>query len=75
MKVLKRYAQHRRDLSVDLECEGCGATQAIPSAYDDRNYWDNVVPNLRCLGCGESTKSLGLQPEFMPTTYPEHQQV
>lgn len=75
MLVTKRYNQHRRDLWVDLECESCHHEQTAKSAYDDRNYWDNVVPNMKCESCNKSTKDLGLEPEIMPTKYPEGYQI
>jgi len=64
----------RRDCWVDLECESCGNKKTIKSAYDDRNYWDNVVPAFKCDECGKSTKDLGLEVEVMPTRYPEGEQ-
>ena len=69
MKVLSKYNQHRRDCWADYECEACGAKQTDEYAYDDRNYWDNVVPNLKCESCGKSTKDLGLEPEKVGTRY------
>lgn len=75
MKVTKRYNQHRRDLSIDMECESCGATDTDTGAYDDRNFWDNVVPGFPCPKCGKSTKDLGLDAEIMPTKYSEGFQV
>ena len=64
----------RRDCWCDLECEGCGNKETIKSAYDDRNYWDNVVPSFKCEKCKKSTNDLGLKPEVMPTRYPEGEQ-
>lgn len=75
MKVTKRYNQFRRDLSIDMECEGCKATATYDSAYDDRNFWDNVVPNFKCEKCEKSTKDLGLETEIIPTKYPEGFQI
>ena len=72
MKVTRRYNQMRRDLSIDLECESCG-TKDSRRAYDDRNYWDNVVPNFKCPKCGKSTNDLGVKPEFLGTRYAEHE--
>ena len=69
MKVLRKYNQIRRDCHCDLECEGCGEKMTYTRAYDDRNFWDNVVPNAKCPKCGKSTRSLGLEPEVMPTKY------
>lgn len=75
MKVTKRYNQHRRDLSIDMECEGCQATETYTRAYDDRNFWDNVIPDWECKECGKSTNDLGLEPEIMPTKYPDRMEV
>ena len=75
MKVTRRYNQYRRDLNIDLECEGCGTTQSVKRAYDDRNYWDNVVPNFSCPSCGKSTNSMNITLEYMPTAYPEGMQI
>jgi len=69
MKVIKKYNQHRRDCDIDIECEKCGDKRIVEGAYDDRNMWDNVVPNWRCEKCGESTKSLGLKIEKVTTKY------
>lgn len=75
MKVTKRYNQHCRDLTIDMECEGCGNTDTYNSAYDDRNFWDNVVPRFSCKKCGKSTKDLGLEPVAIQTKYPEGMQL
>jgi hypothetical protein len=75
MKVIKRYNQYRRDLSIDMECEGCEATDSYHSAYDDRYFWDSVVPNFKCNSCGKTTRQLGAEVEQMPTRYAEGQQV
>lgn len=71
MLVTRRYNQHRRDLSIDLECENCHVTTTIRNAYDDRNYWDNVVPSIPCKKCGASTNSIGAKAQAIPTRYPE----
>lgn len=75
MKVIKRYNQFRRDLSIDMECEGCQAKDSYNSAYDDRNFWDNVVPNFKCKECGKSSKDMGLEAEIMPTKYADYEVV
>lgn len=75
MKVTRRYDQHRRDLSIDMECENCGAIDTYDSAYDDANFWINVVPNFKCPNCNKSTKDLGLEPEDTHTRYPEGFQI
>lgn len=75
MKTIKVYNQHRRDCDADFECEKCGAKDTTNSAYDDRNYWDNVVPNRKCKECGKSTNDLGIDKEFIQTKYPDGFQV
>jgi len=75
MKVIKRYNQHRRDLWIDMECEDCGNRDSYTSAYDDRNFWDNVVPNFKCKKCDKSTNDLGAKIEPMSTRYHEGETV
>lgn len=43
--------------------------------YDDRNYHDNVIPNIECSKCGKSTISEGGEIERTPTKYPEGFQI
>lgn len=71
MKVTSVYNQHRRDCWCDLECESCGEKQTYKSAYDDRNFWDNVVPSFKCKKCGKSTNDLGEKPAAIATKYDE----
>lgn len=75
MKVIKRYNQHRRDLAIDMECENCQTQETYGSAYDDRNFWDNVVPKFKCKKCDKSTKDLGLDGEYISAKYPEGMQI
>lgn len=75
MKVTRRYNQHRRDLRIDMECEGCGAEEKDSSVYDDANFWVNVVPNFKCKSCGKSSNDLGVKVEDTHTMYPEGFQV
>lgn len=75
MKVIKKYDQFRRDCKCDMECESCGNKQTYNSAYDDRNFWDNVVPSFKCKKCGKSTNDLGLKPEIISTKYSDYEQV
>lgn len=75
MKVTKRYNQLRRDLSIDMECESCKSTDTYDGAYDDRNFWDNVVPEFKCRSCGKSTNDMGLTHEKISTRYADHEVV
>lgn len=69
MKVTKRYNQHRRDLTIDMECENCKTTDTYRGAYDDTNFWVNVVPSFKCKKCDKSSNDLGLKPEDTHTKY------
>ncbi len=75
MKVTRKFDQFRRDCSCDMECEGCGEKDTYTGAYDDRNFWDNVVPGFKCEKCGKSTKDLGLEPEKIETKYSAYEVV
>jgi hypothetical protein len=75
MKVTNKYNQFRRDCSIDMECEACGAKDTYKFAYDDRNFWDNVVPGFKCKKCDKSTKDLGLEPEKIATRYADYEVV
>lgn len=74
MKVIKKYNQMRRDLDCDVVCEGCGNEETINNAYDDRNYWDNVIPNRECKNCKKTSNDLGVKIDFIQTRYPEGEQ-
>lgn len=75
MKVTRRYNQHRRDLSIDMECENCSATDTYHGAYDDGYFWQTVVPDFKCKQCDKSSNDLGVEPEDTHTRYPEGMQV
>jgi len=75
MRVIKKYNQSRRDLTIDLECESCGHKETDGGAYDDRNFWDNVVPNFKCEKCGKSSNDIGTKPEHIATRYSEGFQI
>ena len=69
MKLIEKRAQCRRDFTGLYECESC-KKQIELQGYDDRNWHDSVVPNIKCPNCFESTKSLGLTIERVETKYP-----
>lgn len=58
MKITKTYNWNRRDFSFDSECEHCGYEQkGVRNGYDDSNYYNNVIPAMKCKQCGESSNS------------------
>jgi len=57
MKITKTYNWSRRDFSYDSTCEHCGHIEKNGSGYDDSNYYNNVMPQVKCKKCGESSIS------------------
>lgn len=68
MKIIEITFQLRRDFTAIFECENCGA-KIERGGYDDRNFHDKVIPNLKCDTCGKSRKDLGLDGGYTPTKY------
>lgn len=64
-------SQSRRDFTAIMECEFCGATDKNSSGYDDAYYHNEVIPNMKCKGCGHSTISQGGEAKPQQTKYPE----
>lgn len=52
MKIKKILNQNRRDFNAIYECEYCGETRTA-YGYDDTNFHNNVIPNMKCDKCGE----------------------
>lgn len=74
MKIKRMLNQHRRDFNAIYVCEGCGYEEER-SGYDDRNFHDNVIPNIKCKQCEKSSNDLGSSVEYTQTRYPEGMQV
>ena len=74
MKINKITGQSRRDFLAVYECEGCGH-KCDGQGYDDANFHENVIPNMRCPKCGESSVSLGADYRPLKTKYPEGYQI
>lgn len=74
MKIKEILSQYRRDFNAIYVCEGCGAEEKR-SGYDDENFHHNVIPNLICKNCGESSVSLGVDYRPLTTKYPNGYQI
>ena len=61
MKITKTYNWSRRDFSYDAICEHCGNIEKNGLGYDDDNYYNKVIPILKCSKCGESTNSKSIE--------------
>lgn len=69
MIVKQIYNQNRRDCHVDFECEGCGYKETYTGGYDDRNFWDNIVPARKCKKCKKSSNDLNTRTKRIDTKY------
>ncbi|MDV3426980.1 MAG: hypothetical protein LIR50_07320 [Bacillota bacterium] len=74
MYILKILNQYRRDFTAIYKCENCG-NEVKKSGYDDRNFHDNVVPDMKCDKCKKSSNDLDIKPKFVPTKYQELQNI
>jgi len=55
MKIKEITRQHRRDFWAIYECEHCGHEEK-GSGYDDANFHENVIPDMKCSNCGNKAK-------------------
>jgi len=62
MRIKSIISQSRRDLTANYVCEHCG-TEDVFGSYDDSNFHQNVIPNMKCKECGQSAK-----PDYRPLT-------
>ena len=74
MRIKEVLHQNRRDFKAVYQCESCGFEEKS-YGYDDRNFHDNVIPNMKCKQCKKSRNELGIEGEFTSTTYPEGYQI
>lgn len=52
MKIKEIVNQHRRDFTAIYICEHCG-NEDKSGGYDDANFHNNVIPQMKCKKCGE----------------------
>lgn len=60
--------RNRRDFTGTITCESCDHSEELRSGYDDEYYHNEVIPNMKCTQCGESTNTLEIgirtRPQF-----------
>jgi C4-type Zn-finger protein len=71
MIIKEMLSQSRRDFTATMECEFCGNTVKNDSGYDDVNYHENVIPNMKCKKCDKSTVSKNGDINPQQTKYPD----
>lgn len=72
MEIKEILSQVRRDFTAIMKCEFCNHEEKDTSGYDDRNYHDNVIPDMKCTVCKKSTISEGGKIKYREIKYPEH---
>ena len=72
MKIIEIISQSRRDMRVNMQCESCNHIEEGVYVYDDANFHENVIPDMKCKKCGEKSPK-NYQP--LNTRYPEFLQV
>ncbi len=71
MRIKEILSQSRRDFIALYECDHCGKiVEGV--GYDDKNFHDNVVPTMKCPGCGEIAKA---SYRALSTKYPDGFQI
>lgn len=55
MQIKARVSQYRRDFKAIYVCEFCGYETAESYGYDDANFHNNVIPNMKCNECDKSS--------------------
>ena len=67
MRIKMIADQHRRDFTAIYVCEHCGA-EKTGCGYDDANFHDNVIPNMKCEQCGEKAPAdfVPVVPKYAP---------
>lgn len=71
MRIKEITWQHRRDFEAMYECEHCGYTEKR-DGYDDKNFHNNVIPNMVCKNCGKKANE-NYRP--LATKYPDGFQI
>lgn len=67
MKIKTIKSQYRRDFIAIYICEHCGY-EIEKNGYDDSNFHQNVIPNMKCNSCG---KTGGKDYRPLTTKYPD----
>lgn len=67
MHIKKILSMNRRDFHAIYICEFCG-NEKKGYGYDDSNFHDNVIPNMKCEKCGkksDTVTSKATNPDWM----------
>ena len=56
MRVKEITFQYRNDFSAIMQCEFCSHEWENNAGYNDANYFENVVPNMKCPVCKKCSK-------------------
>lgn len=54
MIVIDTNGKMGRDLYGTMKCEHCGVEAKLSGGYDDRYWWNHVLPSFHCTSCGKN---------------------
>lgn len=57
MRIKTIVDRNRRDFTAVYECESCKRTKK-DYGYDDANFHNNVIPAMKCEGCGKASNQI-----------------
>ncbi|WP_297418989.1 hypothetical protein [Clostridium sp.] len=67
MRIKEILNMNRRDFTAIYKCEFCGHEEKS-YGYDDSNFHNNVIPNMKCKECGKvsgEVTSRATNPDYM----------
>ena len=65
MQIKTKLQQSRRDFNAIYACEHCGH-ENTSYGYDDANFHQNVIPNMKCPSCGQSSNGVASSAASVP---------
>lgn len=65
MRIKTILSQSRRDFQAIYQCEHCDHEQQN-YGYDDANFHQNVIPNMKCKSCGKDSAGVASSSPTIP---------
>lgn len=66
MRIVEITWQHRNDFHWIGQCEFCGHRERYGDGYADAFYQQRVVPDRKCVSCGQRSNGRGDPPALSP---------
>lgn len=74
MRIKQIIWQHRRDFEAVFICPFCGYEEKR-KGYDDNNFHQNVIPNIKCNRCNKSELDGNENYRPLATKYEEYEEI